>query len=119
MANKIVHIEMPSHNLEVSRQFFSQLFDWSIEETPSVPNYLMWEAGDLGGGFALTDEKINNGVLLYIQVEDIPSKLNAIEAAGGKRLNDEYALPENYGSCAEFIDPHGNKLGLFKPAMKK
>lgn len=116
MANKIVHIELPSRDLEVSRKFYSDLFHWKFEPQPSVPNYLMWEAGDLGGGFALVSEPIVGGVVLYLQVDDIAAKLDQIDAAGGKRLCDEYALPENYGFSAEFTDPHGNKLGLYRPA---
>lgn len=114
MTNRIVHIELPSHDLEVSRKFYSSLFGWKFEAQPNMPNYLMWECGELGGGFALTNEPIIGGVVLYIKVDDIPAKLQEIEAAGGKRLGDEYELPDGYGFCAEFTDPHGNKLGLYR-----
>lgn len=108
----IGHIEIPSTDLIESREFYSSVFNWKIEETGQ--DYLTFKTpDDQNGGFDKSQKPSHNGVLLYIEVGDIEGKLKEIELAGGKRLQEKTKISDEYGFYALFEDPSGNKLGIW------
>ena len=75
------HIEIPTTDPKKSKDFYGKLFGWKMDE--NMPGYVMFSTGDSqGGGLTKESKPSENGVILYIEVEDIPKKLGEIEAAG-------------------------------------
>ena len=111
MANKLCHFEITSDNLARSAEFYAKLFGW--ESKPWGEQYMMFSVKDgLGGGFMLRDEKMPD-ITLYIEVEDIDTKLNEITAEGCQVLVPKTLISEQVGYFALFKDPSGIVIGLF------
>ena len=106
------HIEIPTADAQKSKAFYSKMFGWKIEE--NMPGYVMFSTGDnQGGGFTQESKPSENGVVLYIEVEDIPAKLGEIATAGGKKVKDKTGISPEFGFYALFTDPSGNIMGLW------
>ena len=96
------------------KAFMTKVFGWKISSDPQY-DYGQVTAKDagVGGGIGPTQAPgARNVVTFYIEVPDITGYLKKIEAAGGRTV-----MPEtNMGtvSFAQFTDPAGNLLGLFK-----
>ncbi|MGD8979934.1 MAG: VOC family protein [candidate division WOR-3 bacterium] len=106
------HTEIPSTDMQKSKDFYSKVFGWKITE--DVPGYVLFKTGDnQGGGFTKDSRPSQDGVVLYIEVEDINKKLEEIETAGGKKLKDKTQISPEYGSYALFNDPCGNIMALW------
>jgi hypothetical protein len=96
------------------KRFLTTVFGWKVS---SDPQYDYGQVSDkdagVGGGIGPTQAPGGkNVVTFYVEVADIPGYLRKIEAAGGRTV-----MPEtNMGnvSFAQFTDPAGNLLGLFK-----
>lgn len=106
------HIEIPTTDANKSKEFYNKLFGWKMDE--SMPDYVMFSTGDnQGGGLTPQSKPTQDGVILYIEVEDIPKKLGEIEAAGGKKVKDKTGISPEFGFYGLFTDPCGNIMGLW------
>lgn len=106
------HIEIPTADAQKSKDFYGKLFGWKMNE--NMPGYVMFSTGDnQGGGFTQESKPADNGVVLYIEVEDIPAKLGEIETTGGKKVKDKTGISPEFGFYALFTDPSGNIMGLW------
>lgn len=108
----ICHIEIPSTDLNKSKGFYGKVFGWKFEESPN--GYVLFKPPEgTGGGFVQDRKPSTEGVALYIEVDDIESKLSEIEEAGGKKITPKTKISDEYGYFAIFLDPAGNSLGLW------
>lgn len=109
----IVHVEIPSANVESAAKFYQELFGWKIQSIPEM-NYVMWEAGDgSGGGFPeVSKENPAGQVTVYIDSDDIEADLKNVEKLGGKVLSAKTEIPGS-GWFGLFQDPTGNVLALY------
>ena len=106
------HTEIPTTDMQKSKEFYSKIFGWKMSE--DMPDYVLFKTGDnQGGGFTKETKPSQDGVVLYIEVEDIQKKLAEIEAAGGKKLKDKTEISPEYGYYALFTDPCGNIMALW------
>ena len=106
------HFEIPTSDAQKSKIFYSKMFGWKMIE--SDPNYIMFSTpDDEGGGFSTSIKPTKDGVVLYIEVEDIEKKLKDIESAGGKKVKGKTGISEEFGFYALFTDPCGNIMGLW------
>ena len=118
----IAHVEIPAPlaQYEKSAKFFKDAFGWDYQIAP-VPGqesmqYGMFEtANKISGGYSYLDGKTNKAgdVVVYISSDDIEADLKNIEKFGGKKLSDKMVIP-GFGELAQFTDPNGNRLGLWK-----
>lgn len=108
------HIEIPTTNLEKSRQFYEQVFDWELDEMSEM-NYTVFKTPEgPGGGFQKVDSIPDEPVVLnYIEVEDIEETLDKIAQHGGDIL-DEKSEVGSFSFQATFADPCGVVLGLWE-----
>ena len=108
----ICHIEIPTTDSNASKMFYNTVFSWKMNE--SDPNYIQFTTpDDEGGGFTTTNKPTTDGIVLYIQVEDIERKLEIIEKAGGKIIKGKTGISPEFGFFALFADPCGNQLGIW------
>lgn len=118
----IVHVEIPSHDMQVSGKFYAELFGWKVTAIPEM-NYATWEAGaPPGGGFNPLDEHVKAGdVLVYVDSADIEADLKRVEQLGGKVVQTKMEIPK-IGWFGVFLDPTGNAIALYTsmdPAFNK
>ncbi|MFH2035129.1 MAG: VOC family protein [Candidatus Zixiibacteriota bacterium] len=112
--NGICHIEIPCKNLDTVSEFYSEIFDWKIMPMPGMEYSIYQPPSGPGGGFS-TNAKISEkaGVLLFIEVEDIPATLKKIGAKGGKETCPKTMISPEHGFFATFSDTEGNAIGLW------
>jgi predicted enzyme related to lactoylglutathione lyase len=116
----IVHIELSAQDPHQLGQFYNDLFGWKILHDEEL-NYTMFQTieDSLGGGFSpVSADNPPGSVLVHIQTEDIDTKLEKIESHGGKGLVPKTEIPGT-GWFAIFVDPSGNKVGLYTPMQSQ
>jgi len=113
MPAEIAHIEFKSANFARTSEFYGKLFDWQMEQNASA-SYMKLAGGDgPSAGWFRADLIQSPGPIAYLPVEDLESKLNEVEAAGGRIL--VRSLPfAGGGEIGLFADPDGNVLGLWQ-----
>ena len=119
--HSIVHVDVPSHDLEAAGKFYAGLFCWTIQPMPEF-NYALFDAPPgPGGGFVTTaDETADPGpmsfkpgeVLVYVSTNDIDATLARVESLGGRPLLPKTEIP-GIGWYGVFADPTGNRIGLY------
>jgi predicted enzyme related to lactoylglutathione lyase len=108
---RIVHVNIPSLDLERSQRFYETVFGW--EFTPNTKDYVLFsDCGGIGGGLTRRAAPADGGVLFFIGVERIPATLDAIRAAGGVVELEKTAVG-GPGFYAIFRDADGNRVGLY------
>ncbi|RKU09236.1 VOC family protein [Candidatus Poribacteria bacterium] len=126
MGNPVMFFEIASKQGELLRDFYRDLFDWTILpfnwNIPHFPNDIfaidptpppLDDKGIKGHIYPLSDDMdFSNRVSIFIQVEDLQETLEKIEIKGGKTLVPPQELPDSMGSIAMFLDPSGNVVGL-------
>ena len=112
----IVHVEIPSVNVEGAGKFYESLFGWKLQHMPEM-NYTMWEdESGSGGGFPeVSDENPAGQVLVYIASDDIDADLKNVKKLGGKVLREKTEIP-GMGWVGVFQDPTGNVLAVYTSA---
>src|SRR5436309_295654 len=112
MGRPVVHFEIGCRDKEQTGQFYASLFDWTLNESgPAAMIDTGTPAGIPGHITALGHEPYQY-VLVYVEVDDIPTTLDRAEQLGGKRIVGPIELPT--GAFAWFSDPGGNTIGLWK-----
>jgi len=110
----IVHVEIPSANVEAAGAFYQELFGWKLSSMPEM-NYTMWEdsdAGEYGGLPQVSDENPAGQVLVYFASDDIEADLKKVVQLGGKVIHPKAEIPQT-GWYGIFQDPTGNVLALY------
>lgn len=107
--NHIDYIEFKSIDIEQTKDFYSEVFDWKF--TDYGPTYVSFENSGLYGGFELTDKPVINGVLVVLYHTDLTILMKQILEAGGQISKDIFSFPG--GSRFHFLDPSGNELAVW------
>jgi uncharacterized protein len=112
-ARSIVHIEIPSSDLEQSGSFYGDLFGWKITPVPEM-DYALWDPPDgPAGGFSPIGPEVAPGqVLIHVASDDIELDLKRAQDLGAKVLRTKTEIP-NIGWWGVFRDPSGNAVALF------
>jgi hypothetical protein len=114
MAGRVVHFEIPIDAPERATSFYRRVFGWELQQWGPV-EYWMTTAGEgegIGGALTKRSDDVPS-LMFYIEVDDVDSILEAVEAAGGKRLTERMPIP-TVGWSAYFQDSEGNKVGVFQ-----
>lgn len=123
-AQPIVHIDVPATDPKAAAKFYADVFGWQVHTSPGFDDYPMFMAeGGPGGGFT-TAGSDNGGVqfrvgepLIYLASDDIDADLQRVQANGGQVVLPKSEIP-NVGWWAFFLDPSGNRVGLFTDGSK-
>ena len=107
----ICHVEIPAPDLEKMQEFYGAVFGWTF--TPMGPEYVLFQAGDTGGGLDPSLAVLGGGVVLVLAVGEVDAALAEIVAHGGEGLTPKTTISEDHGYCAYFRDPCGNKMGVW------
>jgi predicted enzyme related to lactoylglutathione lyase len=114
----IVHVEIPAKAPREAGRFYAEMFGWGIQSVDEM-NYVMFDSGNIGGGFPEADDKLSRpgDVLVYVDSDDIEADLKKIESLGGKTVRAKEEIP-GFGWFAVFSDPTGNNMALYTSKKK-
>jgi len=112
--HKINYIEFASTDIERTKKFYADAFDWSFVDYG--PDYVSFSAasGGIAGGFyksALHDELPKFAPLVVLYSSDLKATEDAIVAAGGTIVVPTFEFPG--GRRFHFSDGAGNMLAVW------
>ena len=108
----INYIEIPSSDLERTKTFFSELFDWEFQDYG--PDYCAFNDGRLDGGFFKSDKVASTemgSVLVVFYRDDLEKAVADVEAIGGTVVKPIFPFPG--GRRFHFMDPSGNEFAIW------
>jgi len=105
----INYLEFKSTNLEKTKQFYGQAFGWTF--TDYGPSYVAFSESGVEGGFELTEEPIQNGVLVVLHHENLEVVKEKLIELGAKISVDIFSFPG--GRRFQFLDPSGNEVAIW------
>jgi predicted enzyme related to lactoylglutathione lyase len=104
--NGLCYWEIPSRDVAKSAIFYARLFGWKM--TSSGKDYVMFQAkSGPGGGIQKVKKAPGQGVMVYVEVKDIPSTLDRVVKLGGQVVRPRTEIGEDWGYWAAFRDPGG------------
>ena len=116
MGNPVTDFEIAGRNVEVLSEFYSTMFGWDIKSTKYGFYTVDPVSKDGIGGYMppTTDDMPSNYVTIYIKVDDLQASLEKVESLGGEIALPPQVMPGDAGSYAMFLDPSGNRVGLYE-----
>jgi predicted enzyme related to lactoylglutathione lyase len=118
MNTKIDWFQIPSNDFERAVQFYETIFDTTLRREKfgdSPMGIFSGAAGDSIGAVIQGDgyQAANAGTVVYFDAAPVMDDvIERIKKAGGQVLIDKFALPNNIGYVAHFLDTEGNRLAL-------
>ena len=93
MANPFVHVELNTPDPEKAKTFYSQLFQWQLEDVPNPAapssSYTMIKVGSgTGGGIMRQIPGGPSGWLAYVEVDDIQAATQKAKSLGVPVLDE-------------------------------
>lgn len=119
MGNPLCHFELMVSDVEKSKAFYSQIFDWTFNDT-HMEGYSLIDTGAAPGGGLMVKppEAPACAMSNYIQVASVEETVNKITAAGGMIVVPRTEIP-NIGFFAMFLDPDQICIGIFEEVEQK
>jgi len=114
--NRIVWHDLNTKDLEASKRFYGELFNWKFEKSDGP--YVHIKSGEeMIGGIRQMDanEHMPTSWLGYVAVDDVAATVDAITKAGGKVFMPTRTMP-NVGTFAVVADPTGAVFAPWKSA---
>ena len=117
--HSIGHVEIPTTDFKKAKRFFGTVFGWEFQDMPEI-DYVLFRTGRAPNGGFTRVKKIprSTQVNVYIEVQDIETKLKEIRKARGKVVVKKTSMGES-GFWAQFETPEGCKLCLWESAPRE
>ena len=109
---KIDYIELPSAQLEATKAFFEQCFDWQFEDFGA--DYTAFANQGLDGGFYRANAKSlssTGAALIVFYSDNLEATQSKIEASGGAIIKPTFSFPG--GRRFHFTEPSGNEFAVW------
>ncbi|MCX8107159.1 MAG: VOC family protein [Ignavibacterium album] len=114
MAEPLIgHVEIPSIDLERSKDFYHKVFGWDFK--PFGNGYLLYNnhKGIMVGLRQVDKVSIGDTTVFHVNIPEINSILEKVKANGGAVKRTKTTIPA-MGWYALFTDPDGNTIGLYQ-----
>lgn len=117
MANPFVHVELNTTDVDKAKEFYSKLFDWTLEDVEMGPSdtYTIIKVGEGTGGGMLKNPMpgVPSFWLAYVLVEEIGAATKKAASLGAKVVKDSVEVP-NMGWFSIIEDPTGAAVALWQ-----
>lgn len=118
MANPFVHIELHTDNTSSAKGFYSELFDWSMDDMPmgdAVYTMLGMGEDEVTGGITqkMCPDTPPNW-LAYVKVDDVDSVREKAKALGAEIGVEKVEMP--HGCFSVLKDPSGAAFAIWQSA---
>jgi predicted enzyme related to lactoylglutathione lyase len=116
MANPVVHFEIIGKDGESTKQFFADMFGWSIDSNNPM-KYGLVDPGDdadgrgIAGGISGGMPGQDGYVTVYVEVDDVEAALGKAEGLGGTRIFGPETIMEGL-TIGIFSEPEGKPIGV-------
>ena len=109
---KLNYVEFPSRDLDATKTFFSDVFEWVFTDYGS--EYAAFSNAGMEGGFYAADsaaDSASGSALLVFYSADIAATQQKVEAAGGQVCTALFDFPG--GRRFHFREPSGNEFAVW------
>ena len=118
MPNPFVHVELNTTDVDKAKEFYSKLFDWTLEDVEMGPSdtYTIIKVGEGTGGGMLKNPMpgVPSFWLAYVLVDDIKAATQKAKSLGAEIFKDSIEVPD-MGWFSIITDPTGATLGFWQP----
>jgi uncharacterized protein len=113
MASLISHVEIPTTDLDRSKEFYNKVFGWEFK--PFGNGYLLFNnRKGITAGLRLAENIVKGDrTIFHINVNNIEETLKKAADAGGNVERGKVTIPV-MGWYALINDPDGNTIGMFQ-----
>jgi uncharacterized protein len=121
VGNPVVWFELYTPDIERAKEFYGLMFGWQFAESGRDEDgqsywLISTQEGSVSGGIVETDEPPGEqGVLLYVQVENLDNAIEGAKVLGAVVERSPALISEQAGSYAILLDPMGCRVGLWSP----
>ncbi len=118
MVNSFTHMELNTTDLAKAKAFYSQLFEWKLEEAPGM-EYTMISTGRGPGGGMMKHPVPGapSAWMVYVDVDDINAATKKAKSLGATVMKDVTEVM-GMGSFSVLIDPTGAAIALWQAKAK-
>jgi len=116
MANPFVYVELNTADVSSSKDFYSKLFDWKLEDVPGMGmDYTFIKVGDspIGGMMKHPMPGAPSMWLPYVGVDDINAATARAKSLGAKVIVDVREVM-GHGHMSVLSDPTGATIALWQ-----
>ncbi|WP_421773173.1 VOC family protein [Gracilimonas sp.] len=109
---KIDYVEFPSADLDATKSFFRNAFDW--EFTDYGPEYCDFSGEGINGGFYKSEKKSTTetgAALIVFYSKDLEATKEKVKKAGAEIVQDTFSFPG--GRRFHFTEPSGNEFAVW------
>src|SRR6185437_167228 len=121
MANPFVHIELHTGDLARAKDFYGNLFDWKLVDTPlpDGSSYTLINVGEGTGGGMMTSPApgVPPHWMAYVGVDDIVASTAKAKSLGATVVQDVMDVAD-YGRMSIIVDPTGATIALWQRKTK-
>jgi predicted enzyme related to lactoylglutathione lyase len=112
MPHPVVHTEIRSADPDATRQFFADLFGWTVASEGAFPGYTFIDTGAEGGPYVAISprQSADDEVLFFVAVQDVAKTLEKAESLGGSIVQPVQNVPGT--SFGVFADAQGHRIGV-------
>ena len=109
----VVIFQIQAKDLEKQKSFYSEMFDWDIEQAEGSPFHQIpaGKGPPENGISGILSQADNSAIVIYIQVANLGESLEKTVALGGKVTLPSTDVP-NGPTIAAIEDPEGIPVGL-------
>jgi uncharacterized protein len=107
--DRIDYIEFSATDIPATKAFYSSVFGWKF--TDYGPDYVSFEDGQMGGGFARVPSNATGGPLVILYSSALEKTQAAVVGKGGRIAKPIFSFPG--GRRFHFLDPNGNELAVW------
>ena len=107
--HQIDYIEFSATDIPATKAFYSAAFGWKF--TDYGPDYVSFEDGETGGGFARAPAVMAGGPLVILYSTALEATQATVEKHGGRIAKPIFSFPG--GRRFHFLDPSGNELAVW------
>lgn len=114
MANPFVHIELHTKDVGKSKEFYSRLFGWKLEDIPGM-DYTIVNVGEGTGGGMMKNPmpEDRDNWMPYILVDDVAASTKKAASLGAVVVMEKTEVQE-MGWFSVIVDPTGAAFGLWQ-----
>ena len=114
MANPFVHVELMTSDVAKAKAFYTELFDWKLEDIPGMDYTLIKVGEGTGGGMMkIPSPDVPSCWLAYVQVDDAATATEKARTLGATICKEVTEIP-GIGWFSVITDPTGATLALWQ-----
>ena len=113
MGSPVTWFEINSDHPTKLHEFYAKAFGWKMQPVMGTNSAMVDTDSGAGIAGSIGEAQGVNQVTFYIEVDDPQSHLDRVESLGGKTTVPVTEIPDVV-TFAQFADPDGNVVGLFR-----